>query len=80
MDGVYAGSIGRNVPTFSEGARHVVRVSIEISDDGRGFDGTPSMHGHGLDNMRKRAKVLGGDLQIEPNAAGTTLWLSLAIG
>jgi signal transduction histidine kinase len=55
-------------------------VSIEVSDDGRGFDRTPSAHGHGLDNMRKRAKVIGGELRIAPSAAGTTLLLSLPIG
>jgi signal transduction histidine kinase len=55
-------------------------VSIEVSDDGRGFDGTPSAHGHGLDNMRQRAKVIGGELRIAPSTAGTTLLLSLPIG
>lgn len=55
-------------------------VCIEISDDGRGFDGTPSLHGHGLENMRKRAKVIGGELRIAPSTAGTTLSLSLPIG
>ncbi|HKX44774.1 MAG TPA: ATP-binding protein [Burkholderiaceae bacterium] len=55
-------------------------VVIEVCDDGRGFDGTSSAHGHGLDNMRKRAKVIGGDLRISPSAAGTTLSLSLPIG
>lgn len=55
------------------------RVAIEVSDDGRGFDGTPSEHGHGLDNMRKRATAIGGDLRIAQSAAGTTLSLSLPI-
>jgi signal transduction histidine kinase len=56
------------------------RVSIEVSDDGRGFDGAPSARGHGLANMRNRAKAIGGDLRIQPSAAGTTLSLSLPIG
>lgn len=56
------------------------RVAIEVSDDGSGFDGAPSAHGHGLDNMRQRAKVIGGELRIAPSAAGTTLLLSLPIG
>jgi signal transduction histidine kinase len=56
------------------------RVSIEVSDDGRGFDAKPAGHGHGLDNMRQRAKAIGGDLRIVPSAAGTTLSLALPIG
>ncbi len=56
------------------------RVAIEVSDDGRGFDGAPSGHGRGLDNMRQRAKAIGGDLRIVPGKEGTTLSLSLPIG
>ena len=58
----------------------VGRVSIEVSDDGCGFDGTKSAEGHGLDNMRRRAKLLGGDLWIAPKATGTTLSLSIPVG
>jgi signal transduction histidine kinase len=55
-------------------------VSIEVSDNGHGFDGTPPVHCHGLDNMRRRAKAIGGELRIVQSAAGTTLSLSLPIG
>ena len=56
------------------------RVSIEVADDGRGFDGITSGRGHGLDNMRNRAKAIGADLRVVPSAEGTTLSLSLPIG
>jgi signal transduction histidine kinase len=56
------------------------RVSIEVADDGRGFDGGTSGRGYGLDNMRNRAKAIGADLRVVPSAEGTTLSLSLPIG
>jgi len=56
------------------------RVSISVSDDGKGFDGSASARGYGLTNMRGRARTIGGDLRIEPTAFGTTLSLVLPIG
>jgi signal transduction histidine kinase len=42
------------------------RVSVEVSDNGRGFDATSSFPGHlGLHSMQERVKSLGGELQIE---------------
>lgn len=55
------------------------RVTIEVGDDGCGFDSVQPAAGHGLANMRNRAKAIGGELQIEPGACGTTLSLSLPI-
>jgi len=55
------------------------RVCIEVGDDGRGFDGTPAQ-GNELDNMRRRAKLVGADLWIARSATGTTLSLSIPIG
>ncbi|HSM55364.1 MAG TPA: sensor histidine kinase [Candidatus Sulfomarinibacteraceae bacterium] len=54
-------------------ARHVtVRAedanggfSVEIVDDGKGFTTTKQATGYGLRNMRDRARLLGGELQIE---------------
>jgi signal transduction histidine kinase len=41
------------------------RVSLEVSDDGRGFDPTAARLGHyGLESMRSRARELGGDLTV----------------
>jgi signal transduction histidine kinase len=52
------------------------RVLMEINDDGKGFD-MESMNaniGHGLANMRTRARSIGGDVDISsaPNE-GTTI-------
>jgi signal transduction histidine kinase len=41
-------------------------VTVEVSDNGRGFDATSSFPGHlGLHSMQERVKSLGGELQIE---------------
>ena len=49
------------------------KVHIAIIDNGRGIDGTRV--GRGLENMRRRAGVLGGTLQIESGPGGTTVVL-----
>jgi signal transduction histidine kinase len=48
---------------------------ISIENDGRPFDAEPS--GHGIANMRDRAKQLNGRLEIEPTASGTRVLLTL---
>jgi signal transduction histidine kinase len=49
-------------------------VSLEISDDGRGFDVTASHPGHfGLESMRGRAAAIDGDLTIASSADGGTV-------
>jgi signal transduction histidine kinase len=41
------------------------RVSLEVSDNGRGFDDTAAWPGHyGLESMRSRAADIGGDLTV----------------
>jgi signal transduction histidine kinase len=41
------------------------RVSLEVADDGQGFDPTAARLGHyGLESMRSRAAELGGDLTV----------------
>lgn len=45
----------------SSGAAPWGSVTLEVSDDGRGFDyGATPVAGHGLEGMRERAHVLGG--------------------
>ena len=45
--------------------RRGARVSLTISDDGRGFSPTSRRSdGHGLVGMRERAKLLGGRLRV----------------
>jgi PAS domain S-box-containing protein len=50
---------------------------LEIDDDGRGFDQTAVPgHGYGLDNLRERAKAIGGTLDITTQPGqGTTIRL-----
>jgi hypothetical protein len=47
-------------------------VALEIEDDGVGFDPATSPLGSGVQGMRERAAVLGGDLEIERGAMGGT--------
>jgi PAS domain S-box-containing protein len=55
-------------------------LSVEIADDGRGFDTLSSTGGFGIMAMRERAAVLDGDLEItsEPGA-GTRVCLTLRL-
>lgn len=56
------------------------RVYIRVSDNGRGFDG-PRHEGHGLANMLRRARAVGGELLVRPSSGrGTTLELLLPVG
>ena len=52
-------------------------VYIRVRDNGSGF--TLERPGHGLANMRRRAQVIGGELQVEPSPNGTTLSLLLPV-
>jgi len=50
------------------------KLQMVLKDNGKGFDSEASFHGNGLDNMRNRAKMIGGILIIlsEPGK-GTTI-------
>ena len=72
------------------GASHVsvalmvgrARLTLSITDDGRGFDpAAPTPTGHlGLVGMRERARAVGGALDIESEPGrGTTLRLSVPL-
>jgi signal transduction histidine kinase len=52
------------------------RVYIRVRDNGRGF-AARRPEGHGLANMLRRAKAIGGDLRVSASAPGTTLELLL---
>lgn len=57
-------------------------VVVEIQDNGSGIDKSRAAGGggHGLKNMRERARALGGDLEIVPgDAGGTCIKLSLPV-
>jgi signal transduction histidine kinase len=52
-------------------------LNLSIMDDGSGMNGTPSA-GYGLRNMRDRARLLGGDLEIKSESGrGTRISLSI---
>jgi signal transduction histidine kinase len=49
-------------------------VELRISDNGQGFDPAQISNGQGIQNMRERAKALGGTMQIESAIGqGTTI-------
>ena len=50
------------------------RVSIVVSDDGKGFDVANANAGNGLQNMKKRIKDIGGSFEIDSESEkGTTI-------
>jgi signal transduction histidine kinase len=49
------------------------RLILSISDDGRGFDSGQKMAGYGLRNIRDRARLLGGHLEIQSDPHHGTL-------
>tara|TARA_B100001179_G_scaffold233075_1_gene228950 strand:- start:516 stop:2345 length:1830 start_codon:yes stop_codon:yes gene_type:complete len=59
---------------FSEANEH---LTIEISDNGKGFDTATVDSGNGLLNMKKRAREIGGTLEIaSEETQGTTIVLN----
>ncbi len=47
-------------------------LSVEVSDDGRGFVAEPIDGGMGLSTLRERAALLGGDLEVSSEPGGGT--------
>jgi signal transduction histidine kinase len=69
-----AGSVGLQV----RGAEN--RLDVLVSDDGKGFDPEADRGGFGLDGMRERVELVGGELQIESNSgSGTRVMASLPL-
>jgi signal transduction histidine kinase len=54
-------------------------VSIEVGDDGSGFDTGARASGFGLANMRERVMLAGGTLTIDADAGGTRLTARIPI-
>ena len=48
-------------------------IKLSLSDNGKGFDNAKEYFGNGLDNMRHRAKIIGGDISYNSNRTGGTL-------
>jgi signal transduction histidine kinase len=58
-------------------------LDIRIEDDGRGFDVEAAKEqaaGKGLNSLEKRARVLGGQLQISSSERGSVIWLTVPLG
>jgi signal transduction histidine kinase len=56
------------------------QLSVEVADDGRGFDVATTSRGNGLTNMEDRLDALGGTLHIACSPDnGTTLRAAIPI-
>jgi signal transduction histidine kinase len=55
-------------------------LTLKLCDDGQGFDVAAPAEGNGLDNMRQRARKLGGELEIKSEPGrGTSLLLRVPL-
>lgn len=48
------------------------QLKLGVEDDGRGFDTSQASQGQGLGNMQRRARALGGTLEMGPREGGGT--------
>jgi signal transduction histidine kinase len=56
------------------------RLDVLVADDGEGFDPTAERSGFGLDGMRERVELAGGELQIESKpGSGTRVMAALPL-
>ena len=55
------------------------RLSVVVSDDGRGVPADVRPGSHGLRSMRHRAATIGGELTVAPNDAGRGTTVSLSV-
>ncbi len=77
----------QNVAKYAGASKATVRIEqsdgrliFSISDDGRGMDPARVGSGSGMQNMRDRVAVLGGDLQVESSpGAGTQVVGSIPV-
>ena len=49
------------------------QLEVRVRDDGRGFDAGEPTAGFGIVGMRERAGLMGGRLEVDSSAAGTTV-------
>jgi signal transduction histidine kinase len=55
-------------------------LNLTVIDDGKGFDvTTKKSNGIGLNNMKKRAEMIGGTFVLESSANGTKLVIEIPI-
>jgi signal transduction histidine kinase len=77
----------QNIQKYAQASSAVVRLredgdqlSVEVVDDGRGFDVATTSRGNGLTNMEDRLDALGGTLQIASSPGkGTTLRAAIPV-
>lgn len=50
------------------------RLFMKIADNGKGFDPSRSSSRHGLKNIRNRAELLGGEIQLDTSSGNGTRW------
>jgi signal transduction histidine kinase len=56
------------------------RLTLSVTDDGKGFDTSVPSNGNGLCTMRRRARQLGGTIEIRSELMkGTTIVLDAKI-
>jgi signal transduction histidine kinase len=55
------------------------QLSVEVQDDGSGFDPDAASHGFGLAGMQERVNLAGGTLNIDSTPRGTLLRASLPV-
>jgi signal transduction histidine kinase len=56
------------------------RLTLEVDDDGKGFDPDTSRRGDGLTNIEARVRALGGTFSIESAPGkGTTITAALTL-
>jgi signal transduction histidine kinase len=67
--GKHAGATRVTVAVMQESAG----VTLEVADDGRGFDAAEPTEGFGVTGMRERAALMGGRLELTSTAAGTVV-------
>jgi signal transduction histidine kinase len=49
------------------------RLTVEVADDGAGFDPDAATSGFGMAGMRERVSLSGGELEVSPGPSGTTV-------
>ena len=50
---------------------------VNITDNGTGFDQESPSDGFGVENMRRRAKMIGGEFELTSNEGGTSIGIRL---
>lgn len=60
-------------------SRRSNQLLLSLADDGKGFDPNQTSKGIGIDNMRKRAEIIGGRFDLSSNSNGSSLTIEIAL-